>query len=125
MNVVRLVPWVVHEAVEYAAGLLFLLAPLAFGFDDDAATYTSIAFGVVILLVAVISRGRLAVTQTLPASAHATLDYVLALALVLAPFVVGFADDTTAVTLFVLLGVAHAALTLLTRFPSRAEARRT
>jgi hypothetical protein len=59
------------------------------------------------------------VTQSLPTSAHATLDYVLAVLLVLAPFVLGFADDRVAVTFFVLLGLAHAGLSLLTRFPLR------
>lgn len=117
MSAVRLVPWLVHEGIEYAAAVLFLAAPFLFGFDSDVARYTSIAVGVVVLLVAVISRGKLAVTQSLSATAHATLDYVLAVALVLLPFLLGFADDTTAVTFFVLLGVAHGALTLLTRFP--------
>jgi hypothetical protein len=124
MNVVRLVPWVVHEAVEYVAVLLFLAAPFLFDFESDTARYTSIAVGVVILLVAVISRGRLAVTQSLSSSAHVTLDYVLAVVLVLMPFVLGFADDTAAVTFFVLLGVGHGALTLLTRFPRTADAAR-
>lgn len=119
MSLVRLVPWIVHSAVEYAAGVLFLIAPFLFGFDDDTPKWTSIALGVVVLLVAVISRGRLGVTQSLPTSAHATLDYVLAVALVLAPFVLGFAEDKAAVTFFVLLGVTHAALSLLTRFPLR------
>ena len=124
MNVVGLVPWVVHEAVEYVAVLLFLAAPFLFDFESDTARYTSIAVGVVILLVAVISRGRLAVTQSLSSSAHATLDYVLAVVLVLMPFVLGFVDDTAAVTFFVLLGVSHGALTLLTRFPKTADAAR-
>jgi hypothetical protein len=117
MSLVRLVPWIVHTAVEYAAGLLLLLAPFLFDFNSDTAQWTSIALGVVVLLVAVISRGPLSVTQSLPTSAHATLDYVLALVLILAPFVLGFADDTAAVTFFVLLGIAHAGLSLFTRFP--------
>ncbi len=122
MNVVRLIPWLVHEAVEYAAGVLLLIAPFVFGFDSDRAQWTSIALGVLVLLIAVISRGRLGITQVLAPSAHATLDYVLAAVLVLSPFVLGFADDTPAVTFFVLLGVAHVALTLLTRFPQRERA---
>ncbi len=117
MSLIRLVPWIVHTAVEYAAGLLFLLAPFLFGFDSETAKWTSIALGVIVLFVAVVSRGRLSVTQSLPTSAHATLDYVLAVVLVLAPFILGFADDTAAVTFFVLLGVGHASLSLLTSFP--------
>ena len=119
MSLVRLVPWVVHAAVEYVAAVLFLAAPFVFDFESDTATYTSLAIGVVVLLVALISRSPLSITDSLANSAHATLDYVLAVVLVLAPFVLGFADDTAAVTFFVLLGVAHAALTLLTRFPVR------
>ena len=122
MSLVRLVPWVVHSAVEYVAAVLLVLAPFLFGFDSETAQWTSIALGVVVLLVAVISRSPLGVTKSLPVSAHATLDYVLAVVLVLAPFLLGFADDTPAVTFFVLLGLAHAALSLLTRFPQRSTA---
>jgi uncharacterized membrane protein HdeD (DUF308 family) len=122
MNVARLVPWLVHEVVEYAAGVLLVLAPFLFGFESDRATWASMVVGALVLLVGVISRGRIAVSQSLSASAHATLDYVLAVALVLLPFVLGFAADTAAVTFFVLLGVAHGALTLLTRFPDKQPA---
>jgi hypothetical protein len=122
MSLVRLVPWIVHSAVEYAAAVLLLIAPFLFGFDSDRAKWTSIALGVVVLLVAVISRSPLGLTKSLPVSAHATLDYVLAVVLVLSPFVLGFADDTRAVTFFVLLGVAHAGLSMLTRFPERTSA---
>jgi ABC-type microcin C transport system permease subunit YejB len=119
MSLVRLVPWIVHSAVEYAAAVLLLAAPFVFGFESGAARWTSIALGVVVLLVAILSRSPLGVTKSLPVSAHATLDYVLAVMLVLVPFILGFADDTPAVTFFVLLGVAHAALSMLTAFPHR------
>lgn len=122
MSLARLVPWVVHSAIEYAAALLLIAAPFLSGFERDTATWTSIALGVVVLLVAVITRGPLGVTKSLAVSAHATLDYVLAVVLVLVPFVLGFAGDKAAVTFFVLLGVAHAALSLLTRFPEKASA---
>lgn len=121
MSLARLVPWVVHTAIEYVAALLLIAAPFLFGFERDTATWTSIALGVVVLLVAVLTRGPLGVTKSLAASAHATLDYVLAVVLVLVPFVLGFAGDTAAVTFFVLLGVAHAGLSLLTRFPEKAS----
>jgi hypothetical protein len=123
MSLVRLVPWVVHAAVEYAAAVLFLAAPFAFDFASDTARWTSVTVGVVVLLVAVISRSPLSVTDSLATSAHATLDYVLAVVLVLAPFVLGFVDDSTATTFFVLLGLAHGTLSLLTRFPRRTAQR--
>ena len=122
MSLARLIPWVVHSAIEYVAALLLFAAPFLFGFERDTAKWTSIALGVVVLLVAVVTRSPLGVTKNLAASAHATLDYVLAVVLVLAPFVLGFAGDKAAVTFFVLLGVAHAALSLLTRFPEKTSA---
>ena len=122
MNAARLIPWVVHEVVEYVAVVLLLLAPFLFDFESDTARWTSVAVGVALLVVALLSRGRLGATKVLSSSAHATLDYVVAAVLVLSPFVLGFADDTAAVTFFVLLGVAHTALTLLTRFPTRENA---
>lgn len=122
MSLVRLIPWIVHSAIEYVAALLLIAAPFLFDFERETAKWTSIALGVVVLLVAVITCGPLGIAKTLAASAHATLDYVLAVVLVLSPFVLGFAGDKAAVTMFVLLGVAHAAISLLTRFPEKASA---
>jgi hypothetical protein len=122
MSAVRLLPWVVHEGIEYAAGVLLILAPFLFGFDETRPTVLAIAVGVLVLLVAVISQGRLGLTQSLPPVVHATLDYVLAGFLVLSPFLLGFTEQTTALTFFVLLGVAHLAVTLLTAFPEEAAA---
>lgn len=122
MSLARLVPWIVHSAIEYVAAALLIAAPFLFSFERDTAKWTSIALGVVVLLVAVITRSPLGVTKTLAAPAHATLDYVLAVVLVLVPFVLGFAGDKAAVTFFVLLGIAHASLSLLTRFPEKASA---
>ena len=126
MSLARLVPWIVHCVIEYAAAVLLIAAPFVFGFDSDraTATATAIVLGVVVLLVAVLTRSPVGVAKSLPASAHATLDYVLAVVLVLTPFVLGFADDTAAVTFFVLLGVAHAGLSMLTAFPHRSPAER-
>ena len=44
------------------------------------------------------------------------LDYVLAIALIAAPFVLGFTDDGTATAFFIVLGVLHLLLTIATRF---------
>lgn len=122
MSLARLIPWVVHSAIEYAAAVLLIAAPFLFGFERDTAQWTSIALGVVVLLVAIVTRSPLGLTKNLAVSAHATLDYVLAVVLVLVPFVLGFAGDKAAVTFFVLLGVAHAAISLLTRFPEKSSA---
>ena len=117
MSAVRLLPWVVHHAIEYVAGLFFLVAAFIFGFQDEGAFPVFVAVGVVILAVAVLSRGSLGVVSVLPTGVHATLDYLVGVFLVLAPFLFGFTDVEPALTISVLIGVAHLVITLITRFP--------
>lgn len=120
MSAVRILPWVVHEAIEYAAGLFFILAPFLFGFSDasdPAAFPLFVGVGVVILAVAVLSKGPAGVVGVLPGAVHAALDYVLAFFLIVAPFVFGFNDLTVARNIAIFLGVAHLVVSLVTSFP--------
>ncbi|MDQ3974391.1 MAG: hypothetical protein M3276_08685 [Actinomycetota bacterium] len=121
MSAMRLLPWVVHEAIEYGAGIFFLLAGFIFGFEDEPAFPVFIGVGVVILLVAVLSRGPASVVDILPAPVHAALDYVIGFFLILAPFLFAFRDITAAMYASILLGVAHLVVTLVTRFPTPAQ----
>jgi hypothetical protein len=61
-----------------------------------------------------------------PKALHAIFDYVLALALIAAPFVLGFTGDATATPLFILVGVVQLLQTIATRFlrerPARSRA---
>jgi hypothetical protein len=114
---VRLLPWVVHEAIEYVAGVFFLLAPFIFDLQDGPAFPVFVGVGVVILVVALLSKGPAGVLDVLPTAAHAALDYVLGFFLVLAPFIFGFSPQRPALTISMLLGVAHLVITLVTRFP--------
>ncbi len=118
MSAIRLLPWVVHEALEYAVGVFFVLAGFLFGFEDEPAFAVFIAVGVAILLMAVLSKGPLGVVDVLPWSVHAALDYVLAFFLILAPFLFAFRDVTAAMYASILPGVAHLVATLITKFPA-------
>lgn len=118
MSPLRLLPWILHEAIEYVAGVFFLLAPFIFGFRSSPAFPVFIGVGVVILVVAIISKGPAGVIDVLPHAVHATLDYVLGFFLVLAPFLFKFSADSPALTISIFLGVAHLVITLLTRFPT-------
>jgi len=117
MSAVRLLPFAVHEAVEYLAGIFAILAPFLFGFDDTNAFPVYIGVGVVILATAILSAKPLGVVGILPTSLHAGLDYILVLFLLLAPFLLGFSDETVPTTISIVLGVAHLAITLVTAFP--------
>jgi hypothetical protein len=116
MSPVRLLPWVLHEAIEYVAGAFFILAPFLFGFQDERAFPVFVGVGVLILAIAILSRGPAAVVDVLPHPVHAALDYLLAFFLLLAPFVFQF-NNATARKLSIFLGLAHLIVTLVTRFP--------
>ncbi len=121
------IPAFVHGIVEYAAGILLIAAPFLFGFDDDAATAASIVAGVLVLVIAASTAMSTGLIKSIPVQAHVILDYVLAIVLIAAPFVLGFSGDGTATPFFVVLGVLHLLLTIATRFirderPRRARA---
>ncbi len=110
------IPLFVHGVIEYAAGVLFVVAPWLFGFDSSAAKAFSLVIGIVILVVAASTDAPTGLAKTIPIKGHVVLDVVLAIALVAAPFVLGFSDETNPTALFIALGIVHMLLTIATRF---------
>lgn len=110
------IPAFVHGLIEYLAGALFVAAPFLFGFDADAAVAASIVTGVLLLIVAASSALPTGLIKSIPLSAHVVLDYVLAVAMIAAPFVLGFSDEGAAVAFFLVVGVLHLLMTIGTRF---------
>jgi hypothetical protein len=116
------IPKVVHGVIEYLLGILFLAAPILFDFDSATATGVSITVGVLVLIMT-------AVTADLPTSlvgqlaltAHVTVDFVLAIFLVAAPFLLGFSDESAPRNFFMILGVVLLLMTIGTRFRERTE----
>jgi hypothetical protein len=106
----------IHGGIEYAAGILFLVAPFIFDFDDDAATAVAIVVGVLLIFVAAITNGPTSIINSLPVSVHIVLDYALAALLIAAPFLFGYSDETSPTVFFIVLGIAHLLITVATRF---------
>lgn len=106
----------IHGVIEYVAAAAFIVAPFLLGFDSDAATYLSVGVGVVVLVVAATTKGPTSLVNQMPVSIHVLLDYVLAVALIIAPFVFGYSDETAPTAWFIALGVVHLLLTIATRF---------
>ncbi|MBA3821840.1 MAG: SPW repeat protein, partial [Deltaproteobacteria bacterium] len=90
------VPAFVHGIVEYAAGVLLIVAPFLLDFDSDSATAASIIAGVLVLVIAASTAMSTGLIKSIPVQAHVILDYVLAIVLIAAPFLLGFSDDETA-----------------------------
>jgi hypothetical protein len=110
------VPAFVHGVIEYLAAILFIAAPFLFTFDDDAPKAVSVIVGVLILIIAASTAWRTGLISSIPVQAHVILDYVLAIFLIAAPFILGFSDDGTAAAFFIVIGVVHLLLTIATRF---------
>ena len=122
------VPAFVHGLLEYAAAILFIVAPFLLDFEENATTAASIVLGVLILIIAASTAMSTGIIKSIPVQAHVVLDYLLAIALIAAPFVLGFTDDGAATAFFIALGVLHLLLTISTRFireprPSRRDPR--
>ncbi len=112
------IPHFVHGVIEYIAGVLLIAAPFLFGFEDGAATAVSIVAGVIVLIVAASTEGPSSMIGSIPISMHVLLDFALAGALLAAPFLFGFTDETAPTAFFIVLGVAHLLITIGTRFKS-------
>jgi hypothetical protein len=106
-----------HVLIEYGAGVLTIVAPFLFSFDSTAADLVAVLVGVGILVLAVVTDAPTGIARSLPVASHVVLDYVLALFLIVAPFVFGFAgDDNAATAYFIVLGVGYVMLAVLTRY---------
>ncbi|HXH88510.1 MAG TPA: SPW repeat protein [Gaiellaceae bacterium] len=116
------IPLFVHGVIEYAAGILFVVAPWLLDFDSGTARAVSIVIGIVILVIAAATDAPTGLSRTIPIKGHVVLDFVLAIALIAAPFLFGFSDETNPTALFVTLGIVHLLLTIATRFLPHASA---
>ena len=111
------VPRTVHGGIEYLLGVVFLAGPILFDFDSDVATGVSVAIGILVLVNAAITAGMpTSLVKQLPITAHVTVDLVLAVFLIVAPFVLGFSGETAPRNFYMILGVLMLLLTIGTRF---------
>jgi hypothetical protein len=111
------IPLTVHGLLEYGIGVLSILAPFLFGFNDQTApTLVSVLLGAAVLVMAVLTDAPTGVSRTLPMPSHQVLDYVLVLVFIASPFVFGFSDRGAALAYFLAVGVGHLLVTVNTRF---------
>lgn len=113
MTLTRAIPLTVHAAIETLAGPAIIAAPFLLGLGD-AATVVAFVLGVLVLGLALQLAGP---SRTIPISAHAGFDYVLAGFAVFAGLVIGFGDGEWDSTIFLVgVGAALVGLAASTRF---------
>jgi peptidoglycan/LPS O-acetylase OafA/YrhL len=111
------IPLTVHAMLEPVIAALLIAAPFLFGFSDRGApTAASIVAGVLVLLIGMSTKWRVSLVKVIPVPIHATMDLVLAVLLIAAPFIFAFSDETAPTVFFLAVGVGQLLVALATRW---------
>jgi hypothetical protein len=109
----RAIPLGIHGAIEVIAAPAIMVAPFLLGFGQ-AATVISVTIGVLLLGLALQAESP---NRTVPLSAHAGFDYLLAATAAIAGLAIGLATGEWYAAVFLVgVGAAQVALTASTRF---------
>jgi hypothetical protein len=107
-----------HGVLDYATGILLLISPWLFGFNDlsTAATSTMVLVGLVVLVLSLITDYPLGLVKAVPFRTHGKIETVGALALLLSPWIVGFSEIDVARNLAVIVAIAWLGVVALTNY---------
>ena len=116
MDEMRVIPTRMHGVADYLVGILLIASPWVFGFNDaDSAQWTAIIVGAVLLATSLMTNYELGMVRSIPMRMHLMADAVVGVLLVIAPWLLGFADEGTNAWLpFVAIGVAEIGTALMT-----------
>jgi hypothetical protein len=106
----------VHGILDYLLAAALIAVPLAVDFHDDTATVLMLVLGGAATLLAIGTNWSTGIIRILPPVLHGVADIAATTVLIIAPFVLGFTDDTVATVLYVVIGAGGLGATLLTRF---------
>jgi hypothetical protein len=116
MSLVKLLPAWFHAVADYAVGILLIVVALA-NDGSSGAVATGVVVGTVVLIVSALTRYPLGIVKVLPFKIHSAGDYLAAVLLIAAPFVLNFADAETGIAIFyVAMGLAVLAVSLVTNY---------
>jgi predicted phage tail protein len=116
MSLLKLVPAWLHGIGDYGAGIALLIVPLLVGGSDEA-VYTGVVLGAVLLVVSLFTRYPLGAVKAVPFPVHSAGDYLGGILAILAPFVLGFSDSHTGLSVFyIVVGAVVIALSLVTNY---------
>jgi len=109
----KLISTSAHALFDYAISAALLGGPWIFDFQDDpGAKLLSLIAGAGIALLSLLTRYEGGLIKLLPFPVHLRSDIVLALALIVSPWVLGLSD--TAKTFLVIVGVVNFAISFAT-----------
>jgi hypothetical protein len=83
----------VHGIIDYAFGLLLIIAPYLFGFaNGGAAQYLPQALGAAIIVMSLVTDYELSLARLIPMPAHLGVDMLGGVLLAASPWLFGFSD---------------------------------
>jgi len=114
----------VHGLLDYPLAAVLIVLPLVLDFDDGAAKWIAVAFGVGAAVLAVGTAWPTGIVKIIPPLLHGYADIVATVALIVLPFIVGFTSHTAALVFYLVVGAGGLAATLATRFEPLEQAER-
>jgi hypothetical protein len=110
----RWIPTRVHGMMDYLVGVLLILAPWLFNFDNGGAeTWVPVILGVGVILYSLFTDYELGMVHSIPMSTHLTLDLLGGVLLAVSPWLFGFSDRVWEPHLIV--GIIEIGTSLMTR----------
>ena len=112
----------VHGALDYPLAAVLIGGPLVLDFDTGRAQAFVLVLGGAATLLAVGTAWSRGIVRVLPPLWHGVADMGATVALIAAPFVLGYSGHTVATLFSILVGAGGLGATLLTRFESDLDA---
>lgn len=108
-----------HGVIDYVMGAALIIVPFLFNFGalSEAAFWTPVLLGVVVLITSLITKYELSVAKVIPMPIHLGADILVGVVLAVSPWLFGFADVMWVPHL--VLGIAEIGVALLTQRHSR------
>ncbi|WP_162427207.1 SPW repeat protein [Pontibacter pudoricolor] len=87
----RFIPTRFHGFLDYIVGIFMIIAPWVLDFsDNDAATWTIVIAGIIVLIQAAMTDFELGLIRRIPMQSHLMVDLVLGVILALSPWLFQF-----------------------------------
>ena len=110
----RFIPTRVHGMLDYASGLLLLIAPYLFNFaDGTAAQWIPMLLGGSLIVLSLLTDYELSLARVIPMPVHLGIDVASGVLLAASPWLFGFADRVYWPHL--IFGIAEIGAGLMTR----------
>ena len=116
MSIWKLLPATVHGVADFASALTLIVVAVIVG-GSGTAVATGVGAGLALIAVSLLTNYPLGAVKVIPFRLHSAGDYLGALGLLGAPFLLGFRDtDPGLSTFYVVAGFALLAVSLVTDY---------